>query len=176
MGKKNKCQECGFSDHRALHNHHVKEDKTFKATVTLCANCHNILHYDKPSLERYRHLEREAVEYVEIKTLNTVRLFTLIDPIKERLQKMGIDCQMKMDRCILKDYKTGSLAGREGIHYRIPLKDLEVRGWIRFLKYIVGELSKEGYRTNSLIITDINGRNLYSMCSETTSIEVASDR
>jgi hypothetical protein len=65
-----KCEKCGFSDIRALHEHHILDESGRRtgAILWLCANCHAILHDQKRkgTLEpEYRWLEEGAKIYFE---------------------------------------------------------------------------------------------------------------
>jgi len=50
IDSKDKCERCGFSDKRALEDHHknrIHKDNNPKNKQRLCSNCHQIEHYEE---------------------------------------------------------------------------------------------------------------------------------
>jgi len=129
-GVESKCEKCGFSDFRALHTHHIKDENgKVVGTVVLCANCHYILHRD-PS--EFRDHEKRVLETTrqELK-----EKFKLLDPIVKRLKQLGAGCQVQVDPKANEIY----LGETES-----P-KAIEIEGWIAILRDIYSRLENSGY-------------------------------
>jgi hypothetical protein len=129
-GVESKCEKCGFSDYRALHTHHIKDENgKVVGTVVLCANCHYILHRD-PS--EARDFEKSALETArqELK-----EQFKILDPVVARLKELGAKCEVQVDPRVNEIY----LGETESD------KTLEIRGWATILEDIWARLNDSRY-------------------------------
>jgi hypothetical protein len=129
-GVESKCEKCGFSDFRALHTHHIKDENgKVVGTTVLCANCHYILHRD-PS--EFRDHEKRVLE---IARQELKEQFKLLDPVVTKLKELGAECQVQVDPRVNEIYLGETESDRA----------LEIEGWATVLTDIWARLVDSGY-------------------------------
>jgi len=138
---KSKCEKCGYDDPRALHRHHIRDENN-KAigVVTLCANCHYILH-SNPYI--FKDFEKEEVE----NTRNALAIqLKLINSIVARLTELGAKCDVYIDPQVISEiYGDHQIVTNIWGDELKSDKSLETEGWERILKDIEYKLMDSGY-------------------------------